>query len=71
MLKKQKINNLQTLIFKGHCPFCSSTQIKYREYQKNKIFDFKCYSCNTKEKYTLEEVIQASKSWNNSTERQA
>lgn len=60
-LKKQK--NLEVVVLKGLCPNCYSSEVVYAEYEKNKIFGFKCRQCGWKSIYTAEEFRKISASW--------
>ncbi len=63
MLNKQREENLKSVVLKGLCPNCRSSQITYHEYERNQKFFFRCSKCGWQSLYDSEEFKEASSYW--------
>ncbi len=63
MSDSKKTQNLESVVLKGLCSKCYSSDVVYFEYEKNKIFGFKCRQCGWKSTHTFEEFKKISASW--------
>ncbi|AFY77227.1 hypothetical protein Ple7327_1881 [Pleurocapsa sp. PCC 7327] len=63
MSNAKQIQYLESVVLKGLCPNCYSSDVVYFEYEKNKIFGFKCHKCGWKTTHTSEEFMKISASW--------
>jgi Zn ribbon nucleic-acid-binding protein len=63
MSDSKKTQYLESVVLKGLCPNCYSSDVLYFEYEKNKIFGFKCRQCGWKSTHTSEEFMTISASW--------
>lgn len=53
--RKDNQEELECLILKGRCPYCSSKNVRYRDFLMNLEFGFDCFSCNWKGRYIIQE----------------